>query len=391
MNVSERYVYIKNGDVVAQLQRIAASGDNKITSGPDAFIYDFLSKIGDIPVFVASRSSRNAIYENNNITACTYKANGNIVVKLFRIVLATTELSIRLLFYKPSKIICGTTGGFLWASYFVSSFYSIPIIYSCHNRIINHHNGLLKRYAMKIDNWCVRRCNNVICHGPFLRDQLIAIGVSPSKIFEFDVGFYDLYQSSNISESYRIPGIAENHRIILYVGRIEKEKGVCDLLEACAGAFSMISDVHIVYIGRGSALEKLQKEVERLKLSDKVHFLGYINHEKIVDVMRRSAILVTPTRVEFPEGRCMSAMEGLVLGLPVVSPDFGPFPYLIQHDYNGLLYEPNSITDLREKIIILIKDAKQYDRLKIGARITGNKLMNPEMSFGEAICYAFSH
>ena len=123
---------------------------------------------------------------------------------------------------------------------------------------------------MAIDNWCICRCSNVICHGPFLRDQLIAIGVPPEKIYQFDVSFSDLCQNITTSEDYRIPGIPENARVILYVGRIEKEKGVSDLLEACAQALLVIPDVYIAYIGRGSTLEELQNAVNHLKLTNKV-------------------------------------------------------------------------------------------------------------------------
>jgi glycosyltransferase involved in cell wall biosynthesis len=390
MSGNDRYAYIKNGDVVAQLQRITASSDIKITSGPDAFIYDYLSKIGDAPVFVVSRSSRNTIYSNKNIIARVYMANGNFIVKFLRRIFATIDLMIRLLLFRPTKILCGTAGSFLWAAYMVSRLYSIPIVFSCHNRVNTQCYGLLKKYAVRMNNWYIRRCYNVICHGPYLRDQLISIGVPSSKITEFDVGFADSYTGNTPSGSYIIPGVAEVHRIILFVGRIEKQKGVIDLLEACDEALAKLPDVYIVYIGKGAALEELQKAVERLKLKDKVRFLGYVNHERIVDIIKRSTLVVTPTRIEFPEGRCMSAMEGLIVGLPVVAPDFGPFPFLVQHDFNGLLYKPNTVSDLREKIMMLLEDPELYSRLKMGARITGNRLKNPVMTFGEAVCRAFS-
>jgi len=390
MNKKDRYVYIKNGDVVAQLQRIEASGDAKITSGPDAFIYDFLSKIHEIPVFVASRSSRNAIYKKNNITARIYTSNGNIVLKSFRRLFATIDLFFRILFYRPTKIICGTKGGFLWVSYLLSRINYIPIVYSCHNRVIDQSNGLLKHYAMVIDNWCIRHCDSVICHGPYLREQLITIDVPASKIHEFDVEFTDLSRNSEIIDDYEISRIAEYQKYILYVGRIEKEKGVFDLLDACSEALSIMPDLSIVYIGKGSALEELKKTAERLKLTNKVRFLGYINHEKIVAIIKNSTLLVAPTRKEFPEGRCMSVMEGLILGVPVVAPDFGPFPYLIRHNINGLLYAPNSTPDLRKKIEGLLNNTERYKELKTGARVAGERLMIPEMTFGEAVCRALS-
>lgn len=149
----------------------------------------------------------------------------------------------------------------------------------------------------------------------------------------------------------------------MFVGRIEEQKGVFDLLDACEEVLTDMPDVFLVYIGKGSVHEELQRRSERMGLKDKVRLLGYVNHDQIVGVMRRCFVVVAPTRKEFPEGRCMSAMEGMVMGLPVVAPDFGPFPYLVQDNVNGLLYKPNSRDDLRDKIILLLTGNDRYIRI----------------------------
>ena len=73
-------------------------------------------------------------------------------------------------------------------------------------------------------------------------------------------------------------------------------------------------------------------------------------HENLADLICESTVVVTPTQSQFPEGRCMATMEGLVMGIPVIAPDFGPFPYLVKHNVNGLLYKPDSVNDLQNKL-----------------------------------------
>ena len=80
----------------------------------------------------------------------------------------------------------------------------------------------------------------------------------------------------------------------------------------------------------------------RVKLSE-VIFLGYLEREKLLGVIRASTVLICPTKGQFGEGRSLAAMEGLVVGIPIVAPDFGPFPYLISHEQNGLLFKTDSI------------------------------------------------
>ena len=55
-----RYVYIKNGDAVAQLVRIKKVNTSECTSGPDAFLTDFLHRIGESPVLLIGQGQRNA-------------------------------------------------------------------------------------------------------------------------------------------------------------------------------------------------------------------------------------------------------------------------------------------------------------------------------------------
>ena len=62
-------------------------------------------------------------------------------------------------------------------------------------------------------------------------------------------------------------------------------------------------------------------------------------------------MVVTPTQSQFPEGRCMATMEGLVMGVPVIAPNFGPFPFLVKHGENGLLFEPDSSHDIQDEFV----------------------------------------
>ena len=85
----------------------------------------------------------------------------------------------------------------------------------------------------------------------------------------------------------------------------------------------------------------------------------------------------------------MVVMESLVLGVPVVAPDFGPFPYLVVHGKNGLLYRPDSINDLAQKLDMILDNDELYIRLKAGARESGDTLLVPSLTFSEAVKRAF--
>jgi glycosyltransferase involved in cell wall biosynthesis len=82
-------------------------------------------------------------------------------------------------------------------------------------------------------------------------------------------------------------------------------------------------------------------------------------------------------------------MESFYVGTPVIAPNYGPFPYLVEHEINGLLYETDNINALSAAIQRILSDQELLKRLRIGAKESGHKLINPGLSFSSAIHLAF--
>ncbi|MGA7802533.1 MAG: glycosyltransferase, partial [Gammaproteobacteria bacterium] len=101
-------------------------------------------------------------------------------------------------------------------------------------------------------------------------------------------------------------------------------------------------------------------------------------------MMQKAKVVVTPTKRAFPEGRCMAAMEALAVGVPVVAPNYGPFPYLVTDNENGRLYEPDSVSSLRQALEQTLTDKNVYENLAEGARQTSVRLVRPAVRFSEA-------
>lgn len=385
----KRYAYIKNGDAVDQVKRLVFSMSHGPTSGPDAFIYDFLKRIGDSPIIVLSRFNRTVHFSHQNFDARVFNIQGALVKKIILKVLAALKIFILLIRFKPDRIVCGVTGSAFWFSYSVARIRSIPFVHSEHNQLIVSDGWSWRRIRSVIDSWFIRKATAVICHGPYLKDQLKEIGVPESRIFEFDVGFEDLLREDPESRSDLLPDELEHCQFILYMGRLEVDKGVFDLLMACKASLLCNEQLRLVYAGDGSQKHRLGEEVTAGHLDKRVLMLGRVPHGDLAALLKKARVLVTPTQGGFPEGRCMSAMEGFVMGVPVIAPDFGPFPYLVRHEINGLLYNTGSIEDMKQKIQQLIDDDQLYEKLRAGAKVTAKKLIRPPLTFGEAIDRAF--
>jgi len=145
----------------------------------------------------------------------------------------------------------------------------------------------------------------------------------------------------------------------------------------------------LVYIGDGADYLRLQAAVDDEKLNANVQLIGSVKHMDLASIVSHSELVITPTKPSFPEGRCMVVMESLVLGVPVIAPNFGPFPYLVQHKENGLLFQPGSVSSLQEMLGLFMGNESLQLDLKQGSIMSGKKYIKPNQSFGQAVSKAF--
>ena len=101
---------------------------------------------------------------------------------------------------------------------------------------------------------------------------------------------------------------------LISVGSLYEHKGLACAIEALAHVESGVKRYTLV--GTGPERANLAAHAEKLGLTDKVQFLGW--REDVGDLLRSADILLVPSRWE---GFCLSAMEGLSVGLPMVTSD----------------------------------------------------------------------
>ena len=393
MKGENRWLYIKNGDVVEQLKLLGDCPKSFPEGGTEAFIGDFLHyTIGD-QVFLLSCFNRKARYKKGRVDALVVKTEGGLnrspFVKFFMLILQFYIVFFRMVIYRPNRIICGQSGPMLWFSYILSKLFNAPWIHSRHNRVTNPRASIHSILKEAIDRYCIHRAQAVICHGPYLKRQLLDIGVNIERIYEFDVGFSDFLKQANSLPGGSCKLSQTSTPFVLYVGRMERCKGIFDILNAQEARLKHHAGIGLVYAGGGSDLKRLVGEVTRKGLTQKVAILGKVNRNHLPATIKAAKIMIVATRTDFPEGRCMAAMEGLALGIPVVAPDFGPFPYLIEDKVNGLLYQPNSVEDLKIKLDSLLNNDIFYQQVAKDTRETAYKIINPPLTFSQAIQKAF--
>lgn len=102
-----------------------------------------------------------------------------------------------------------------------------------------------------------------------------------------------------------------------------------------------------------------------------VEFTGLLSKADWISLSSRYDLFINSSQFD---NLPVSLIEAMALGLPVVSTNVGGIPYLIQHNNNGLLVNPNDAQQMAAQIISLLEDQQQVDRLTKSALMTAQQL-----------------
>ena len=168
-------------------------------------------------------------------------------------------------------------------------------------------------------------------------------------------------------------GLPRERPILVYVGRLAREKNLNLLLEALPLIRHDMPDVLLWLVGSGKAEEPLRQQVQRRGLSTSVRLQGRVPHEHISAVYAAADLFVFPSVTE---------TQGLVLweaqahGLPCVVVHEGGAPESVRDGVDGLLVA-NEARAFSQAVVRLLKDNH------LRRRMSENALLAPRLTPGE--------
>jgi len=157
------------------------------------------------------------------------------------------------------------------------------------------------------------------------------------------------------AESVRI---ALPDRFVLFVGKLEANKGARDLIPAMVQAKTTLP---LVVLGSGSEETMIRGQAEKHGVV--VHLPGWADRDDVLRAMKRAEALVFPST--WPEPLSRVLLEALALGTPIAAMDTGGTSELIQHENSGLLAQ--DATQLGDALGRIVHDASVRSRLSEGA------------------------
>lgn len=138
----------------------------------------------------------------------------------------------------------------------------------------------------------------------------------------------------------------------VFVGWLEREKGVQELVEAVTKLQSLAQHFRLHLVGNGSLVDALSEAIALHRLVN-VHVLGWLSHDKVINFLEFAHLFVLPS---YTEGLPNALLDATDQGLPVFSTRVGGILDSILHDVNGMLVDIRDIDSLAYSMLRYIED-----------------------------------
>jgi len=233
-----------------------------------------------------------------------------------------------------------------------------------------------------VQEWAIRRADGIrvdnkqtkrllIDHYQINSQKVVVIPVTPSK--KSQERFLKVSKDQQLKEKI----VGKNKRMILSVGSLVKAKDIITFIKAAKVVIDNLPNTVVVIAGEGPERDKIEEEIEKRNLKDKIRLLGSVEYEELPQVYTAADLFILSSSHEgFPR----VLMEAALSGKPIITTAIDGAGELVENDRTGLIVPIKKPRLLARAIEDLLKDEAKAERLGKEARKRAKKLLDFETS-----------
>jgi D-inositol-3-phosphate glycosyltransferase len=204
-------------------------------------------------------------------------------------------------------------------------------------------------------------------------------GADPSRMHTIPCGVdVELFTPGDQGAARRALGLPQGSPVILWIGRLERLKGVDVLVDAVAQLQER--DFTLVIVGGDDRATPLRAELEAqaaaLGIADNVRFDGAVPHDDLVAYYRAADVCVQPS---YYESFGLVAVEAMACGTPVVASRVGGLVSTVQDGISGYLIPWRCPEPFAEKLEVLLNNAELRANFSRAARRSAERFRWPRI------------
>lgn len=261
--------------------------------------------------------------------------------------------------FRPDVIHVNHAHFLTWLASFFKSIFGITFIVSVHGTDI--FNTTIDRRYLVLLRQAVERAEQIIAVSPHTKKWFLKVCgrklAKKTRVITHAIAaesYATELKNLTIDEKYKL----QNKKLILFVGRLTKEKGVEYLIKAAKNI-----NGKVFIIGDGDRKDYLANYAKLIDAKN-VHFLGYFgkkNADYLKEFYHRADVLVLPSIVD--ESLGLVVLEAMAAKTPIVASNKGGIPLVIKDGYNGYLIRARSAKAIYESVNKIIDNNKIAIRL----------------------------
>ena len=250
----------------------------------------------------------------------------------------------------------------------------LPAVGSFHTDFVSYFPfyGLagLELQGWRYLRWFYNRCTTTFAPSADTRAKLRRYGIDRVELWERGIdrrAFSPAHRSAALRQRLGAP----ERPILLYVGRLVREKNLLDLAAAADSLARRGDRFALVIVGDGPMAGELKA------LLPQAHFAGFRQGEDLAQWYASADVFVFPSTTE-TFGNVI--LEAFASGLPVVAADRGGVRDLVRPGENGVLARPGAPDDFARRIHDLLANPAGLERLRAGALQTAGRYHWPAVN-----------
>lgn len=161
------------------------------------------------------------------------------------------------------------------------------------------------------------------------------------------------------------PVFSPGHPRIIYVGRLEKRKGLKYLILAMPAVLKEFPKASLVVVGYGPLKNYFMRLAHKIKASDSIQFVGPVSNSKLPGYYTSSTICVAPA--VNPEAMGIVLIEAMACGIPVIASNISGYDEIVTDGINGILVPKRNVAKLAEAIITILSNSNLRNRISENA------------------------
>jgi len=246
------------------------------------------------------------------------------------------------------------------AALFVSAILDKPLIGTLHTNIqeATHYivplkpmQKMMRRVAWRYLRWYYNQCDAVVVPSEYMRRECRAHGIRNVLSISNGIDLKEFRPGKKV--------LWKDRTVVLYVGRMVKEKNLDVVIRAAKKVEKKIPNVLFVMVGSGPAEQHYKESVKTHGVGNLFLFVSGVQPKDVPQYYHNADVFVFPSMFE-TQG--LSGLEALACGLPVAGADYLAIPDIVKTGKNGHLFKPHDAKGCADAIHYCVRNKKRLSK-----------------------------